>query len=673
MIVRILFLRMTLVLLFLVLVASPGLAQERPVISAGDTVNLTVADQVTLTRRFLVASNGTLTLDLVGVIPAEGLTGDQLEADLRRRLAAFLVNPRVQVRVELARRVFVFGAVPEPGSLDLTENMTLLEALGRTRYTGASEVIVVRPTQSRGPAPIDATDAQVIRVNLRELERDFETGLLARNLLLREGDSIYVPADDPNRIYVSGEVRTPGWYSIPDGMTVLQALSLAGGVTEDAAVGRLRVTRVVGGDVRSLKVSADDAVEAGDSVTVPEKISLPAIDVGLAAADPANLPGRIHIGPAWWVRPVVAIKQFGVDNNVFNDGQGRSDFTIVAGPRLETALDLQRVEVKAGADLDYVYFRRYSSERSINTSARATVTFAPVDRLQLSTGGSTADTRDRIDLVLDDRVRRYERTFDIGAKFQALKRLTVAFSGRDFDRVVGDENGRQVVLRRTLTERVQSVTNTVQFAITPLTDLVFSGTGATHRFALFPQKNADSTEFTIGGAFKSGALVTGDVRIGYLRHLGLDDSTPDIESVVGGARLFWDTEERTRLGLILERTTGNVFQPEFSYALIDRAGGSIRHGLTQRFDMLLETYLEHYTYEQFARPVRPPLLPVRPEDATETSRRYTSEFGVRAGAIRVGINLSLVTRVSKIAATRDYNTMRVMINVSYGVFSARAS
>jgi polysaccharide export outer membrane protein len=656
------------VLPLLLILASPSLAQERP-ISAGDAVNLTVAGQATLSRRFVVAPNGTLTLDLVGVVPVEGLTRDQFEADLRRRLTAFLVNPRVQVLVEPARRVFVFGAVPKPGSLDLTPDMTLLEALGQTGFTGVSEVIVVRPKQSgSGPAPIDATDAQVTRVNLRELEKELETGRLSRNLLLREGDSIYVPADDPNRVHVSGEVRKPGSYSIPDGTTVLQALSLAGGVTEEAAVGRLRVSRVVDGDLRSLKVSTDDTVEAGDTVIVPEKLTLPVIDVGLAPADPSKLPGRIHLGRAFSIRPVAAIKRFGVDNNVFNDGAASSDLTIVAGPRLETALDLQRLQVKAEGDVDFMHFQRFASERAINSGARASIVFDPVSRLRLTTAGSTADSRERIDTSVDARVRRFERSFDIGARVQPLRKLDVTFSGRDFNRVIGGEDFRQgVELRDTLTERVRSVTSTVRFAVTPLTDLVVEGIAATHRFALLPRKNADATSFTIGGSFKPGAIVLGDARIGYLRYLGLVDSTPDLETVFGSANLYWDLSDRTRLGVTAERSTGNAFQSEFAFALVDRAGGSIRRGLTQRFDILLEAYRERFRFSKFALPGEA----FRRPDATETNQRYGSELGVRVRAIRVGINLTYIQRFSTVAADRDYHVMRTMINVSYGAFSAR--
>jgi polysaccharide export outer membrane protein len=663
---------MTVVSLLLLFLAAPALAQERPVIAAGDTIILTVDDQANLTGRFVVAPNGTLTLDLVGVIQVDGLTSDQLEADLRKRLGAFLRNPWVRVQVEPAQRVFVFGEVPRPGSLELTAKMTLLEALGRTGYTGTSEVIVARPAKAAGPTPIDAPDAQVIRVNLRELEKELAAGQLARNLVLRDGDSIYVPKDDPNRIYVSGEVMEPGWFSIPEGTTVIQALTLAGGVTEKAALGRVRISRFVDGDVQSIKASVDDAVRAGDTLLVPEKFSLP-IDLGLPSPDPKDLPGRIHLGPAVWVRPVATVKRFGVDNNVFNNSDASSDFTVVAGPRLEAAVDLQRLDVTAEADLDFVYFRRFSSERSVNSVARATIVMSPVERLRLTLAGVTANTRDRIDATFDERVRRFERSLDAAARFQPLRRLTVGVSGRDFDRVIGEgAAGQGAVARTTLTERVQSITATVQYAVTPLTQLEVSGTAATHRFALAPRKDSDATEFSIGATFKPGALVLGDVRVGYLKHLGLVDSTPDLETPFGSARIYWDASDRTRLGFTAERVSGNAFSPEFQYSLIDRAGGTLRRALTQRFDMLLEAYLEKFTFKKYAPTPAVPFAFVRPDDVTETNRRYGAELGVHVKAVRIGVGMTYIERFSLLLDSRTYSVVRAMMNVSYGVFGARA-
>ena len=193
-----------------------------------------------------------------------------------------------------------------------------------------------------------------------------------------------------------------------------------------------------------------------------------------------------------------------------------------------------------------------------------------------------------------------------------------------------------------------------------------SASTATHRFSLFPQKDADATEVSIGGLFKSGALISGGARVGYLQYLGLDASAPDLRGAVGNAELFFEPKERTRFGLILERATGNSYQPTFPYAIIDRAGGSFQRGLFRRFDVRFETYRERYNYAKFttAGPS------ATPGDDRETTQRYESELGVRFSAVRVGFNATYVQRLSP-GFLHDYDALRLMANVSYGALQVR--
>lgn len=247
-------------------------AQAPQTLRPGETLNITVADQPSLSRKFTVESDGWVVFPLLGRVQAAGFTAEQLAADLTRRLGeGFLRNPQVRVDVERTRRVFVFGGVTAPGMYQLTEHMTLIEVLARAGYGGAAEAIIVRSADARGPAMPDDKGAEVLRVNLREFERELESGVLSRNVLLADGDTIYVPRFDPNRIYVSGQVRSPGAFSVPDKTTVLQALALAGGPTENASLGRVQVMRVVDGRQRTLRVKLEDIVRPGDTIIVPER------------------------------------------------------------------------------------------------------------------------------------------------------------------------------------------------------------------------------------------------------------------------------------------------------------------------------------------------------------------------------------------------------------------
>ena len=263
------------------LTATPAAAASEPVpdeylINVQDTVNVTVWENADLTGKFVVQPDGVITLPLVGRIKAAGLSVRNFEAQLTRALAdGFLIEPRVAVTLDQQRgsRVFIFGAVSSPGAYAMPEGQTLIEALVRAGYASASQVVVVRPKRpSAGPTmPENAGDAEVIRVNLKELEKDVEQGSLARNIPLHDGDTIFIPRSDPTRIFVSGQVRTPGAFSITENTTVLQALTLAGGVTESAAINRLRIMRIVDGKQKTINAKITDVVQPGDTLVVPER------------------------------------------------------------------------------------------------------------------------------------------------------------------------------------------------------------------------------------------------------------------------------------------------------------------------------------------------------------------------------------------------------------------
>jgi polysaccharide export outer membrane protein len=250
--------------------------QDDYVIGVQDSVNVTVWENADLTGKFTVQPDGAITLPLVGRVKAAGLSLRGFEAQLTRALAdGFLIEPRVAVTLDAhrGRRIFIFGAVASPGAYALTEGQTLIEALVRAGYASASQVVVVRPKQpSAGPTlPENAGDAEVIRVNLKELEKDVENGSLARNIPLHDGDTVFIPRSDPTRIFVTGQVRNPGAYSITENTSVLQAVALAGGVTESAAINRLRIMRIVDGKQKTLNVKITDIVQPGDTLVVPER------------------------------------------------------------------------------------------------------------------------------------------------------------------------------------------------------------------------------------------------------------------------------------------------------------------------------------------------------------------------------------------------------------------
>ena len=244
------------------------------VIGSQDVLTIQVFDQPDLGGKFTVEADGTFSFPLIGRIKAGGQTLRGFELELQRRLAdGYFRNPQVTVAVEQYRsqRVFVMGEVRQPGPVALTGGMTLIEALARagsTLPTASGEVAIVRAASGpvTGPVTLDQeSGTEVFRASVRELE----SGALSQNLQLRDGDTIFVPRAES--VYVFGHVKNPGAYGIQKNTTVLQALSLAGGVTENAAMNRIQVIRIEAGSKKELKVKLTDRVRPEDTIMVPQR------------------------------------------------------------------------------------------------------------------------------------------------------------------------------------------------------------------------------------------------------------------------------------------------------------------------------------------------------------------------------------------------------------------
>ena len=83
------------------------------------------------------------------------------------------------------------------------------------------------------------------------------------------GDTVYFPK--AAQVYVMGSVARPGPYRFQEGMTVMQALTLAGGATERGSGGRAKVIRIVDGKKVERKVKATELVLPEDTLVVPER------------------------------------------------------------------------------------------------------------------------------------------------------------------------------------------------------------------------------------------------------------------------------------------------------------------------------------------------------------------------------------------------------------------
>lgn len=243
-------------------------------IGVQDVLSIVVHDEAELGGKYVVEPDGSFSFPYVGRVRAAGLTVRAFEASLRARLADGYINdPQLTVSIEQFRsqRVFVIGEVRTPGAYPLTGDLTLIDAIasaGSTTPGAGDEALVVRNASAQeGAAGEASTERSTITIKLSDLHG---AGGAARNIRLQHGDTVYVGKSAP--VYIMGHVRTPGSYTLQGEMTVLQALSLAGGANPSGALTRVRVVRTVDGRKKEVRVSLDEIVQPRDTIIVPARI-----------------------------------------------------------------------------------------------------------------------------------------------------------------------------------------------------------------------------------------------------------------------------------------------------------------------------------------------------------------------------------------------------------------
>lgn len=264
--------------------APAGIAAQGYRIGPGDTLRVTVYGHEDLSPTVVVQPGGSFVFPLLGTVEAAGATPSALEARLRERLAKGLIrDPQVSVVVQDYRSqvVYAVGEVTRPGAYPLAGDTSVVELLARAgplSPNAGSEVVVVRPrgavgrpllpddVRGAGAGTAPSTEAEVLRVDMREVR----AGRLDQNLALRANDTVFVP--EAARVFVSGEVRSPGAFPYARGLTIRQAVSLAGGFTEDASKRSARVVRTQAGVPREVKLKIDAPLEPGDTVVVKAKL-----------------------------------------------------------------------------------------------------------------------------------------------------------------------------------------------------------------------------------------------------------------------------------------------------------------------------------------------------------------------------------------------------------------
>lgn len=163
----------------------PSQAGPTYVIGADDTLYISVWKEPDLTETLPVRADGKISMPLLNDVQAAGLTPMQLGAELTDKLKKYVSDPHVTIVVTQmnSQRVYVTGEVLHPGAMNLTPDMTVLQALssaGFTQFANTKGIYVLRNQHG---------SETKLPVNYKRLIK----GEGGQNIALKPGDTIVVP------------------------------------------------------------------------------------------------------------------------------------------------------------------------------------------------------------------------------------------------------------------------------------------------------------------------------------------------------------------------------------------------------------------------------------------------------------------------------------------------
>jgi polysaccharide export outer membrane protein len=270
-------------------------------IGSGDVLHVIVLDQPGLTGDFPVDPEGMITFPFLGRLKTASMSAPEVERKLTTLLAdGYLKRPQVAVSVKEfgSLKVFVTGEFQRPGAYSLKADrslLTLLSSVGDVTPSAGHEILVIRapktaaedtgspnaeeptaaeatpspsPTTGQPQAPLlpgQVPGSQVLRISLRDLR----SGAPDKDVRLEARDTVYLPK--AAQVYIMGHVARPGSYRFEEGLTVFQALLLAGGTNDRGSSSHVKILRMVDGKAKELPAKMTDPVLPEDTLKVPER------------------------------------------------------------------------------------------------------------------------------------------------------------------------------------------------------------------------------------------------------------------------------------------------------------------------------------------------------------------------------------------------------------------
>jgi hypothetical protein len=384
---------------------------------------------------------------------------------------------------------------------------------------------------------------------------------------------------------------------------------------------------------------------------------------------------RLHLGRIR-LNPTVALTNAGVDNNVFNASEvdrPQSDFTMTLTPQTDLWFPLGRTWFKGSIKEDFVYYRTFASERSVNSMYRGDV-IVPITRLTFRLGGEYLNTRDRPGFEIDARSRHTGIGSHASAEVRAFGKTFVNVGGWR-SRVAFEPDatflGRS--LRTELNRTTSSSTLGVRHQLTPVTSVTATVSREADRFEYATVRDSDSTRAEVGVKFN--ARIGGSAAFGFRDFQPVSSDVRPYQGPTARVDMSIAPFGATRIGVQVARDIEYSFEQSQPYYVESGGGLWIRQGISGPFDFVARIGAQALSYRGRIGTVNQvgtineagtDTLQFSQANRTDTIQWFGGGLGYRVGRdMRIGINVDKQQRNSDIAR-RSYGGLRFGTSVTYG-------
>jgi hypothetical protein len=364
-----------------------------------------------------------------------------------------------------------------------------------------------------------------------------------------------------------------------------------------------------------------------------------------------------RVGPVY-LSPNVALRELGVDDNVFDDAEEpQRDFMLVLAPDVSAYVRSGLLQVVLLSSTELTYYKKFQSQRSVARQFRVRSDFL-LSRFRPSIAAALVDSRSRPNQEIDLRARRSDREVSGSIAFEVspLARAYVGAAHVETEFGVG-ETFRFVALDQTLNRRNDSVQAGVRFALTPFTTLTVEGQVATDKFVFTPERNSESRAGTAAITFGSEAVVVGTVRVGYRNFQPVDASLPAFNGLVTSGGLSYLGFWRGRIAGTLERDVQYSFDDDDGYFIGTAGELTYTQRVAGPFDLQVRAARGALDYADV----------LTNEGRHDTTRTYAAGIGYnRDRGARLGLTYEQSRRDSAARPDRRYTRRKVYATLTYG-------